>query len=169
MNTLLHGVRGHPIHPPLTDGAIGMYTLAAALGIVGALGWIDESAAGKAMFLALVGGLIVGALAATTGLLDLLTIDRASATFRVALYHALSMVTATVLFLLAAIVQYSGYDDGTVTGWGLALTLVAFAALSLGGWLGGALVFRHGMRVEEDTAEATKPASVTHRTRIHGA
>src|SRR5262245_47911994 len=169
MNTLLHGVRGHPIHPPLTDGAIGMYTLAAALGIVGALGWIDESAAGKAMFFALVGGLIVGALAATTGLLDLLTIDRASHTFRVAIYHASSMVTATVLFLLAAIVQYSGYDDGTVKGWGLALTLVAFAALSLGGWLGGALVFRYGMRVEEDTAESTTPAGVTHRTRIRGA
>jgi uncharacterized membrane protein len=40
-------------------------------------------------------------------------------------------------------------------GWGLALTLVAFAALSLGGWLGRALVFRHGMRVEEDAAEST--------------
>jgi hypothetical protein len=63
----------------------------------------------------------------------------------------------------------SGYDDGTVRGWGLALTLVAFAALSLGGWLGGALVFRHGMRVEEDAAESTQDAGVTHRTRTHGA
>ena len=53
-----------------------MYTLAAALGVVGALEWIDESTAGKAMWLALVGGLIAGALAAVTGLLDLLTIDR---------------------------------------------------------------------------------------------
>jgi uncharacterized membrane protein len=54
-------------------------------------------------------------------------------------------------------------------GLGLALTLVAFAALSLGGWLGGALVFRHGMRVEEDAAESTQDAGVTHRTRTHGA
>jgi uncharacterized membrane protein len=74
-----------------------------------------------------------------------------------------------VLFLLAAIVQSSGYDDGTVTGWGLALTLVAFAALSLGGWLGGALVFRHGMRVEADAAEPTQPATLPDRTRTHGA
>lgn len=165
MNTLLHGVRGHPIHPPLTDAAIGMYTLAAALSVVGALGWIDESAAAKGMWLALVGGLIVGALAAVTGLLDLLTIDRGSPTFRAAIYHALSMVTATVLFLLAAIVQYDGYDDGVVKGWGLALTLVGFAALTLGGWLGGALVFRHGMRVEEESELSPGAGRVPTRTR----
>jgi uncharacterized membrane protein len=166
MNTLLHGVRGHPIHPPLTDAAIGMYTLAAALGVVGALGWIDESAAGKAMWLALVGGLIVGALAAVTGLLDLLTIDRSLPVFRTAILHMTAMVTATVFFLLAAIVQYGGYDDGTVTGWGLALTLVGFTALTLGGWLGGALVFRHGMRVEEEL-EPAEPRSRA-PTRPHG-
>jgi uncharacterized membrane protein len=166
MNTLLHGVRGHPIHPPLTHAAIGMYTLAAALGVVGALEWIDESTAGKAMWLALVGGLIAGALAAVTGLLDLLTIDRSLPAFRTAILHMTAMVTATVLFLIAAIVQYGGYDDGSVTGWGLALTLVGFGALTVGGWLGGALVFHHGMRVEEEPETSERPSRAP--TRPHG-
>src|SRR5262245_44203495 len=65
----LRGIRGHPSHPPLTDAAIGMYTLAAALAVIGALGWIED-AAGKAMWLALLGGLVAGACAALTGLLD---------------------------------------------------------------------------------------------------
>jgi uncharacterized membrane protein len=163
MNTLLHGTRGHPLHPPLTDAAIGMYTLAAALGVVGALGWIDEAAAGKGMFLALVGGLISGALAAAAGLLDLLAIDRSAPVFRTAILHMLSMVTATVLFLVAAIVQHGGYEDGTVTGGGLALALIAFAALTVGGWLGGALVFRHGLRVEQEAEPAPNPAGTPGR------
>jgi uncharacterized membrane protein len=166
MNTLLHGTRGHPLHPPLTDAAIGMYTLAAALGVVGALGWIDESAAGKGMWLALVGGLVTGALAAVAGLLDLLTIDRASPAFRTAILHMSAMVTATVLFLVAAVVQHGGYEDGTVTGWGLALTLVAFGALTLGGWLGGSLVFQHGLRVEDASVPAPRtgrPPGAAHR------
>ena len=38
-------------------------------------------------------------------------------------------------------------DDGEVTGAGLVLTLAGFAVLTLGGWLGGTIVFVHGMRV----------------------
>ena len=59
----LRGTPGHPSHPPMTDAAIGMYTLAAALAIIGAIGWIED-AAGKGMWLALLGGLIAAAGAA---------------------------------------------------------------------------------------------------------
>jgi hypothetical protein len=43
----------------------------------------------------------------------------------------------------------------------LAATLVGFAFLTLGGWLGGTIVFVHGMRVlnlvEEPAARAVAP------------
>jgi uncharacterized membrane protein len=55
MGKLLHGLPGHPLHPPLTDATIGMFVLATGLSVVGAVGWIEE-AAGKAAWLALVGG-----------------------------------------------------------------------------------------------------------------
>jgi hypothetical protein len=57
------------------------------------------------------------------------------------------MLTATVFFLLAAIFGYDGYSAGDVTSGALVLTLIAFATLTLGGWLGGTVVFVHGMRV----------------------
>lgn len=146
---VLRGIPGHPAHPPLTDLAIGMYTLAAALAIVGALGWIED-AAGKGMWLALLGGIGTGALAALTGLLDWLELPGGTALKRTATTHMLVMISATVLFLVAAILQYDGFHDGTVRGGGLVLTLLGWAALAIGGWLGGSLVFRHGMRVEGD-------------------
>lgn len=34
-DALIHGTRGHPLHPPLTDAVIGMFTLAAGLSIIG--------------------------------------------------------------------------------------------------------------------------------------
>src|SRR5438105_13722884 len=72
--TLIRGLPGHPLHPPLTDATIGMYVLACGLAIIGAAGGI-ESAAAKAMWLALIGGLIVSGPTALTGLADWLGIQ----------------------------------------------------------------------------------------------
>jgi hypothetical protein len=51
--------------------------------------------------------------------------------------------------------------DGEVTGGALVLTLLGFASLTLGGWLGGTIVFVHGMRVlnlvEEPAVRAAAP------------
>lgn len=162
---VLRGTRGHALHPPLTDVAIGMYTLAAALAVIGALGAIED-AAGKGMWLALVGGLVAGAAAALTGFLDWLELERGTPLRRTATLHMLVMVTATLLFVVAVIGQYAGYDDGRVTTAGLVFTLIGFLTLSAGGWLGGSLVFVHGMRVvgDEDTPPARGP-SPTARSR----
>jgi uncharacterized membrane protein len=166
MNRLLHGTRGHPLHPPLTDATIGMYTLAAGLAVIGALGWIED-AAGKAMWLALIGGLVTGVASAATGFLDWLTIDRGTPLFRTATAHGLVNGAASVVFLLAAIFQYDGYRDGEVTSAGLVLTLVGFGALAVGGWLGGSIVFVHGMRVESlpelPARDAASPSGVEKR------
>jgi uncharacterized membrane protein len=143
---ILQGLEGHPSHPPLTDVAIGMYTLAAALGVIGAAGGIED-AAGKGMWLALLGGLVAGAAAALTGLLDWLEIPRGTPLRRTATTHMLVMVTATVLFLVSALLQYDGFHDGRVVGIALVTTLAGYAVLTFGGWLGGTLVFVHGMRV----------------------
>ena len=54
---------------------------------------------------------------------------------------------ATGAFLAAVLVGHHGYTQGTVSGGAFALTLVGFVLLTTGGWLGGAVVFVHGMRV----------------------
>ena len=57
------------------------------------------------------------------------------------------MVSAVVLFAFAAWQQYDGYRHGGVTTVALVLTLCGVGVLTVGGWLGGALVFVYGTRV----------------------
>ena len=144
---LIHGLPGHPLHPPLTDATIGMFVLASVLSVIGAIGWIEEAAA-KAAWLALVGGLLAAAPTAVTGFADWLTIEWGSAAWRTATLHLTAMVSAVALYGVAAWLQWDGYQDGTVTTGGLVFALLGGAVLTAGGWLGGTIVFVHGMRVE---------------------
>lgn len=149
---LIRGLPGHPLHPPLTDATIGMFVLAAGLAIVGAAGGVEE-AAGKATYLALLGGLIVAVPTALTGLVDWLSIEWGSPRWRTATWHLSVMLTAVAVFALAAWRQHPGYQHGEVTTGGLILTLVGAVLLTVGGWLGGSLVFVHGTRVLEKEGE----------------
>jgi uncharacterized membrane protein len=146
---LLHGAPGHPAHPPLTDATIGMFVLATGLAVLGKLDVVPAKT-GPAAWLALVGGLIVAGPTAVTGFADWVTIDWGSPRWRTATIHLSAMVTAVCLFGAAAWLQWPGYRDGSVTTGGLVLTLAGFVALTAGGWFGGAIVFIHRMRVEEE-------------------
>lgn len=157
LSYLIRGLPGHPLHPPLTDATIGIYTFATAAGVLGTLG-VSERNLATAWWLALVVGLVVTGPTALTGLVDWLAITRGTPLWRTATSHLLAMVTATVFFLLAAIFGHRGYVDGEVTGGALILTLVGFGLLTLGGWLGGTIVFVHGMRVLELADEPPRRA-----------
>ena len=86
-----------------------MYVLAGGLAIVGSAGAI-KLAAGKGMWLALIGGLIVSVPTALTGLVDWLSIEVAAVCAgRTATLHLAAMVSAVVLFAFAAWQQYDGY------------------------------------------------------------
>jgi uncharacterized membrane protein len=130
----------------MTDGAIGAYTAATVLACLGAVG-VAEDALAQGWWITLLVGLGFGVLAAGTGLVDWLTISRGTPLWRTATTHMLVMASATVLFVLAAVVGYAGYQDGEVGTAALVLVLCGFVALTAGGWLGGAIVFVHGMRV----------------------
>jgi uncharacterized membrane protein len=142
----IKGLPGHPLHPPLTDATIGAYTLAAAACVLSALG-VTERNMTTAWWLALVIGLVMTGPTALTGFIDWLGITWGTPLWRTATVHMFSMLTATVFFLLAAIFGHAGYVDREVPAGSLALTLVGFGFLSLGGWLGGTVVYVHGMRV----------------------
>jgi uncharacterized membrane protein len=166
LSYLVKGLPGHPLHPPLTDATIGIYTGAAVFGVLSALGVSEENTA-TAWWLALVVGLIVTGPTALTGLIDWLGITWGTPLWRTATVHMFSMLTATVFFLLAAIFGHGGYVDSEVPGGSLALTLAGFGFLTLGGWLGGTVVFVHGMRVlnlvEEPSLRAAAPVATAEK------
>ena len=157
LSYLIKGLPGHPIHPPLTDATIGIYTASTILGVLSALG-VSETNTTTAWWLTLVIGLVVTVPTALTGFVDWLGIEWGTPLWRTATTHLVAMVTATVFFLLAALVGHGGYVDHEVTGGSLVLTLIGFGLLTLGGWLGGTVVFVHGMRVLNLVGEPSRRA-----------
>ena len=114
--------------------------------VLGALGVQEEQAAHGAL-LAIGGGLALATPTALTGLLDWLDIPKGTPTRTTATVHLIAMVTATLLFALTFIAQLDGYDHGQVDTLALVLGLAAEAVLTLGGYLGGTIVFVYGVRV----------------------
>ena len=143
---LIKGLPGHPLHPPFTDATIGAYTVATVLGILAYAG-VSEPNLTRAWWLALLVGLGVTAFTALTGLVDWLSITWRTPLWWTATWHMLSMLTATAFFALAAVFGHDRYVAGEMGGRTLTLTIIGYVALTVGGWLGGSIVFRHGMRV----------------------
>jgi len=162
LSYLLRGLPGHPIHPPLTDATIGAFTFATIAAVLSLLGVAEEQFA-HAWWLALIVGLVASAVTAATGWLDyFFAISPGTPLRRTALTHGLTMASSLVLFGLAAIFGHGAYADSEVTAGPFLLTLVGFAVLTAGGWMGGAIVYVHGMRVlnlvEEPARDAISPA-----------
>jgi uncharacterized membrane protein len=172
LSYLWRGLPGHPLHPPLTDATIGTYTFATVAALAEVLG-ITEDAGAYGWWIALIAGLIFTVPTALTGLADWLTIKWRSDLWWTATYHLTSMVTATVFFALAAIFGHAQYSHGDVSSGAFVLTLVGFCFLTLGGWLGGAVVFVHGMRVlslvHEPTERAVSPVPHPEKEMAEGA
>lgn len=160
LSYLIRGLPGHPLHPPLTDATIGAYTAATVLAVGSKLG-ISEHATAVGWWLALVVALGSTALTAVTGFFDWLEIEWGSPLWRTATTHMLAMLTATAIFLVAAIWGHDGYTRGAVETGPFIVTLLGFGVLTLGGWIGGSIVYVHGMRVlnlvEEPAQRAVSP------------
>lgn len=135
-------VGGHPIHPMLVYFPIAFFCAAfvtdlMSLGSSSAEWWAQAS-------LYLIGaGLATAVFAATAGAIDFL----GSAHIRnhsVAWWHAGINVTVVVLELVSF---YLRYDGGPVTSGQAFVSGVCVALLVVSGWLGGEMVYRHGIAV----------------------
>jgi uncharacterized membrane protein len=160
LDFLYRGTPGHPLHPPLTDATIGTYTFATVAAVMSKVG-IAENEAAQGWTLALIVGLVFSAPTAITGFADWLQISRRTPLWRTATAHMAAMLVATALFLVSIGAGYGDGIDGVIGDGAFILTLVGFFVLTVGGWLGGTVVFTYGMRVlnlvEEPASRATSP------------
>jgi hypothetical protein len=119
---------GHPLHPVLTDLAIGFWTSAWVLDLVG-----GRRAAPAATLLVGLG--VASALpTAASGLVDWRDLDGAKQ--RVGVVHAATNAAATALYGASFAHRCRGHR-----GRGIATGMAAAAVATFGGYLGGHLVF----------------------------
>lgn len=146
--TFMHGQTiGHPLHPLLVHLPIGGWLIAGMLDAVpdGGEGSAGGGSTGRAADLAMLLGTVGAVGTIATGVVDWAT-TRGHAR-RTGMVHALMNDTAFVLYGASLISRWSGHRKlgRGLSGGGLAISLVA-------AFLGGQLVYRHGLGVHKTLA-----------------
>lgn len=148
----LRGWAGKPLHPPLTDVPVGAYLLAAVFDLASAIGndqtWSRDLY--RAASFVLIGGAVVSVFAALTGFWDWWrSTEKGTQARRTVNAHAWTMVTVTVLVLVNIGTRLALFwDEQSTTGFTLALSLVIIGLTTIGGSIGGSLVYDYGFNVE---------------------
>jgi len=134
----LHGTwLGHPLHPALTDVAIGCWLGAGVLDATGG----NATAARR-----LVGaGVLAAVPTAVTGAADWTSLGEFERPKRLGAVHAVANGTATALYAASWLARRNGRHAK-----GRALALTAAAAASAGGYLGGHLAYRNAVGADRN-------------------
>jgi uncharacterized membrane protein len=137
---------GHPIHPMLIVFPLGLFIAAVIFDIIyKATGNVTFA---MVAFWNIAGGVIGGLLAAVFGLWDWLAIPAGTRAKVIGLWHGVGNVVVVVLFAVSWLLRRGdpAHLPGTVP---FVLSLVAIVLGSITGWLGGELVDRLGVGVDE--------------------
>lgn len=143
-------IGGHPIHPMIIPFPIALWVFSLIADVVylwrGNPVWKDWIA-----FYALLAGTIMAAVAAVPGLIDWLSLKEPKIV-KIANWHARLNVIALLVFAGSFYLrtnigaQLTG-DSHTIP---LLLSIFGVVLISISGWLGGELVFKHGVAVERE-------------------
>jgi uncharacterized membrane protein len=149
---------GHPIHQMLIVFPLGLLATSLIFDIVhlssGGEQW------GLIAYWLIAVGILSGLLAAVFGLIDWLAIPADTRAKRIGLVHGLGNVVVVGLFALTWFLRRDA--PGTPTGLEIGLSVVAVLLSLVTGWLGGELVDRLGVGVDEG-ANVNAPSSLSGR------
>jgi len=136
-------IAGHPLHPLIVTFPIAFLVGLAATDLV--YWWTKDFFWARASFWLLAAGLASALVAALTGIMDFLKIERVrkrSAGWA----HMLLNVSAIVLTTINLILRW-GNTASAILPIGLTISLLVATLLGLSGWYGAELVYRHKVAV----------------------
>src|SRR4051812_28717241 len=138
-------VLGHPIHPMLIVLPLGLFVGAVVFDAIYL--WRASATLATVGYWNIAGGVVGGLLAAAFGLIDWLAIPAGTRAKRIGVWHALSNVIAILGFAFVFWTRYSSGHLATTSGL-FTIEIVALLVGAVGGWLGGELVDRLGVGVD---------------------
>ncbi len=149
---------GHPIHPMLIVFPLGLLATSLAFDIVHLITGTGFWA--RAAYWMIAAGLIGGVLAAPFGLIDWLAIPRGTRAKTIGLWHGAGNAVILVLFLLSWLLRRP--DPAAPGGIPVVLSVIGVGMALVTAWLGGELVDRLGVGVDEG-ANLNAPSSLSGR------
>jgi uncharacterized membrane protein len=148
---------GHPIHPMLIVLPLGLLSAAVVFDIVYLV--TDEDAFSTVAFWNIAAGVVGGFLAAIFGAWDWLHIPRDTRAKRIGVFHGGGNVVVVVLFALSWLLRF-GQEGYEPTELAHVLSFAGIVLATVTGWLGGELVDRLGVGVD-DGANLDAPSSLS--------
>jgi uncharacterized membrane protein len=150
----LAGPYGHPLHPILVTVPIGAWVASFVFDVASRLAG-EPTVFAKGAFWLIGLGLLGAAAAALLGFLDLFAIPTGTRAFRTGLLHMTLNLVVVTLYVGAFLLRRGRLEqtDGVAIGL-IILSGVALGVLTVSGWLGGQLAYRHGVRVAEESTQA---------------
>lgn len=160
--TKLAGPYGHPIHPMIVPVAVGAWVCAVAFDIA-SLAIEGQAYARPAKWLVAI-GVVAAIVAAFFGLLDYRRLVKGTKAHKVATTHLLVNDVVLVLFIISFFIRHAD-DTDLVDGTpvlAFVLAVIALVGLAIGGYLGGELAYRYGVRGtdDDDQIDAYIPTSI---------
>ena len=149
-------VLGHPIHPMLVVVPLGSFIAAVIVDVIGVVS--SNPSLSLVGFWNIAVGVVGGLVAAAFGLADWLNIPGKTRAKRIGLMHGALNVVVTAAFALVWLARY-GAPDVTPSTTLLAVEIAALVGGAVAGWLGGELVDRLGVGVD-DGAHLNAPNSL---------
>ncbi len=153
---------GHPIHPMLVVIPLGLFIAAVVLD--GLFYWRGDTLFATISYYNIAGGILGGLLAAAFGLIDWIAIPSGTRAKRIGALHGATNVVVVMLFAAAWLAR-TALPNFEPTSFVMAVEVAAIVLALLAGWLGGELVDRLGVGVDEGAHQnapnslSGKPAS----------
>jgi uncharacterized membrane protein len=155
-------IAGHPLHPLLVALPIGLFVWTLVSDIIYLATnhvhmWYDLA------FWTGIAAIVTALVAALPGFGDYVTMAVQSDARTIATAHMLLNLSVVALFFVAMLLML---NDGATAGTRLTavvlLHLIGVGALTVSGWLGGEMVFRHHLAMVPDDAQAEQAEQQQH-------
>lgn len=130
----------HPIHPMIVPIPIGLWLFSLVCDLVHAFGGASPNWETVAWF-TMIGGIIGALIAAVPGFIDVISLPPGIR--RIGLTHMGLNLGIVVLYVINALLRRGGVTSGAI--W---LSVISILLLLVSGWLGGKMVYEHGVAVE---------------------
>jgi uncharacterized membrane protein len=142
----------HPLHPMLVHLPVALWPLSLVSDILYMS--TDDVFFARASFYLIGVGILVALLAAATGAAELIDVPRRTLAMRIGLTHGILNVLIAGLYLLSFFSRgsLSTGSDGIVTSTELLLNVISVGLLMVSGYLGGLLVYEHGVGLRTENA-----------------
>jgi uncharacterized membrane protein len=138
-------VGNHPIHPMLVPLPIGLWVFSLVTDIIYRYSGVETWS--TVAYYSMAGGIIGALLAAVPGFIDILAL-KASPVKKIALWHMSINLIALILFCANLYLRTGAPDAGTP----FVLSFVGVLFIVVSGWLGGQMVYVHGLAVDDSVA-----------------